>query len=452
MKLNIFFKTAFVSSVVAVSCLVAQVEQRPAFPKKLSLAEAKKIALQDNPDLQVTLARINQALAKIDAAQSFYLPTVDFNASGQRQIDTARQNRRTAHRDAYSSFGVSLDATWTVYEGLARKFQLMAEKLGQNIAEHNHEDAQRQLLLAVASAYYTALLERQNVIIAVDDYMYNKKLQENAEKKLRHGTGTKSDVLNFEIQAKNADADRVMSELNYHSAILALSELLYVDPSTVPANPVDCMKNLELDPVDDYLKAPAIKSFAELSEYAIENRPDLKSAKQAILMHEALASVQKGGFHPIVEAFGSYGFSRDHNLSFNSVNDEAVIGLRLSWNIFNGNRTRAQIAQEVANRMEQEANAKAIRSKILNDIASQITIIEQAKRLADLKNETQVLAKQARDLVQKEYDNGRVTATRLNEAQTDLTNAQGAYIKAVINYWLYRQNLDATTSQILDVK
>ena len=35
---------------------------------------------------------------------------------------------------------------------------------------------------------------------------------------------------------------------------------------------------------------------------------------------------------------------------------------------------------------------------------------------------------------------------------TDLTNAQGAYAKAVINYWLYRQNLEATTGKILEIK
>ena len=65
-------------------------------------------------------------------------------------------------------------------------------------------------------------------------------------------------------------------------------------------------------------------------------------------------------------------------------------------------------------------------------------------------DETEKLAEETRDLVRTEYNIGRVTATRLNEAQTDLTNAQAARAKAIILYWQYRENLAATTGKIME--
>lgn len=420
----------------------AQVADAPV-PQHLSLQEAKNIALRDNPDLHASQARIQAALARINEAQAAYLPTLNLNASGARQLDFARQNKRSEKREAVSSFSVGLEASYTLFDGLARRFELTSQTLAHDIALSNHANAQRQLLLAVATAYYTALLERQNVIIAIDDQKYNKQLQENAEKKLRHGTGTRSDVLNFEIQAKMADARRIMAEINSETAILALAELLSIPPEKMP-------RDIQLDTVQDYLKAAPLPDFEHLCRYAYENRPDLKAATSAIEQNQAQIEQRRADWMPTLQAFGSYGFSRDHNLSFQDVNDEAQIGLRLSWNLFAGGETQARLAQATAARLEAEAARTTLRQAIASDIATQINIIQQAQRLADLKNETMQLAQRARDLVQKEYEIGRVTATRLNEAQTDLTSAKGDYIKAVINYWQYRQNLDATTAHILN--
>ena len=92
----------------------------------------------------------------------------------------------------------------------------------------------------------------------------------------------------------------------------------------------------------------------------------------------------------------------------------------------------------------------ALKQDIEKQVANQHTATNEARTLADLKNETEKLAEETRDLVRTEYNIGRVTATRLNEAQTDLTNAQAARAKAIILYWQYRENLAATTGKIME--
>lgn len=414
-------------------------------PQKLTLTEAKQLALRGNPDLLVTEARIQAAAARIKEADAAYMPSLDFVFDGKRQINTAAPEKGIAHKDAYGAFNTQLQGSYTLYDGLSRRHALIISEFEKQIADLNHENAQRKLLLAVATAYFQAMLERQNVIINIDDFDYNKRLQDNAEKKLRHGTGTRSDVLNFEIQAKNAEGERLLSELNFRISILALAELLGITPAQIP-------DNLELDAIRDYQKASQLPDYKSLCDYAFNHRPDLEAADLAIKVQSERTEAARSNYQPTISLYGTYGFNRYHDLEYRNENTGATIGLQLSWNVFNGGSTQAKVMEAVAGRLENEAAKKTLSQSILHEIARQLRTIDQAKQLADLKNETQTLAMQARDLVQKEYDIGKVTATRLNEAQNDLTNAQGAYAKAVINYWLYRQNLEATTGYILEIK
>lgn len=421
-------------------------QQAAMLPRKLSLLDAKKIALKDNPDLQKTIARLQAAYARVLQAKAAFAPSINLYADSNRTINASKGDRHGVHTDAYSRHDIGLAASYVLYNGHADTFRVIAQELGEKIAELNHTDAQRKLLLSVTTAYYDALLERQNVIIAVDDFKYNKKLQENAEKKLKHGTGTRSDVLNFQIQAQNADASRQLAERNFKVAVLALGELLGVNPSQIPAD-------IELDEVENYLQAPDIEPYEKLLTSAIENRPDLQAANVAISQQQAVENQYRGANLPTISANANYGFSkRDNTHYFRNDYEDASIGISMNWNILDGHETRARVAEAYAQRLEYEASRQSLLQSIKHDLQNRIYTIDYAKSIAALKDETQKLAMQARDLVQKEYDTGRVTATRLNEAQTDLTSAQGDYAKAVINYWLNRENLEAATGSILKVK
>ena len=188
-------------------------QYRPPLPKKLSLEEAKKIALQANPSLQVTVARLQAAAAQLQQAQSNYMPTLDLTASVQRTQEVPKQNGGNG-RSHFTTYNAGASFDWTLYDGMARKYDNIAKRSGMKIAESNHEDAQRSLLLSVATAYYDTLLEVENIRIAKEDLKYNIDLQDTAQKKLERGAGNRSDVLNFQIKAKGAQANLIQSEQN----------------------------------------------------------------------------------------------------------------------------------------------------------------------------------------------------------------------------------------------
>jgi outer membrane protein TolC len=61
------------------------------------------------------------------------------------------------------------------------------------------------------------------------------------------------------------------------------------------------------------------------------------------------------------------------------------------------------------------------------------------------------LSVKVRDSIEKSYKAGVATITRLNEAQTDLTRAEGAVAAARISSLLALEQLDAETGRILEL-
>jgi outer membrane protein TolC len=417
-------------------------QYRPPLPKKLSLEEAKKIALQANPSLQVTVARLQAAAAQLQQAQSNYMPTLDLTASVQRTQEVPKQNGGNG-RTHFTTYNAGASFDWTLYDGMARKYDNIAKRVGMKIAEFNHEDAQRSLLLSVATAYYDSLLEVENIRIAKEDLKYNIDLQDTAQKKLERGAGNRSDVLNFQIKAKGAQANLIQAEQNLKIRHYTLVQLLGYSPSEVP-------EGFELISAGDYSKDPALPSIEECIAYAMEHRPDIMAQNDIIERQTAMVDYYGSDNHPQIGLFADYGLTRRKNPKFTHHDDSLVFGAQVRWNVFNGNKTRARVAEAYAGVLEARASLDALKQDIEKQVANQHVATNEARTLADLKTETEKLAEETRDLVRTEYNIGRVTATRLNEAQTDLTNAQAARVKAIILYWQYRENLAASTGKIME--
>ena len=415
---------------------------KPPLPQKLSLAEAKKIALESNPSLQMTVARLQAAAAQLQQSQADYMPTLDLNASVQRTQEVPQQNGGTG-RSHFTTYNAGASFSWTLYDGMARKYDNMAKQLGVKIAESNHEDARRSLLLSVATAYYDSLLEVENIRIAKEDLKYNIDLQDTAQKKLSRGAGNRSDVLNFQIKAKGAESNLIQAEQNLKIRHYTLAQLLGYSPSEIP-------EGFELMPADDYSKDAELPSIAACIEYAFEHRPDIAAQQDAMMRQSALVNYYDSANMPQLNLFADYGLTRRSNPHFSHRDDSLVFGAQVRWNVFNGNKTRARVAEAYAGVLEQRAALDALKQDIEKQVANQHTATLEARTLADLKLETAKLAEETRDLVRTEYNIGRVTATRLNEAQTDLTNAQGARAKAIILYWQYRENLAATIAKNIE--
>ncbi len=424
----------------------------------LDLPTAAKIALSENPSLQAAQARVEQAAQVVKQAQSAYWPQVDAFGGYQRQeLSKNTYTLQYSALNAYlSSIGqptisnpedyyqVGLKATWLLFNGLAREFTLAAAKYGEKASAAARDDAQRLLLLGVASNYLQGQLAKENVTIAKADEAFNQRLLTEAKLRYDVGTGPLSDVLNFQVRVNQAQSQRIQQERIYRTNLISLAALLGLPQGRLPEQ----VRLADLAPTT--AEEQALPQVGPLVDMALSRRPDLQQSEWRVKQAEANVTTAKSGYYPTVALNGDYTGERMNDMSFGSDDFGNSVGLGLNWNIFAGGLTRAKTGEANAVLMIAERGQDDTRLQITSDINLVTTQIGAAQEQLTLQETNTQLVQQQRDLVEKEYKAGVGSLVRLNESQRDLIVSQGQLALSRVGLRLLWYNLQASTGQILD--
>ena len=201
--------------------------------KSLSLADAQRIALKNNPDYLSAAFSINAARAKYYQALGAYSPSIsaDFTLRNAHNWTTNQVNKgdhgdkdHTLRTDSFTT-NTGVSANLLLFDGLAREFNWMAAKRGVAYQKNMEADACRLLMRSVAYAYNEVLLAIENRRIAEEDRKFQKTSLKDTQYKFDAGAVPLSDVLNFQILMNNADVSMIQAEYQYETAIYALAVL-----------------------------------------------------------------------------------------------------------------------------------------------------------------------------------------------------------------------------------
>ncbi|MFW6373749.1 MAG: TolC family protein [Thermodesulfobacteriota bacterium] len=424
----------------------------PALPKVLDLETAQRIASADNPSLAAALDRVRQARARVMQARSAYWPSVDADASGARvwtpenqlQFRDIPEFGDLEQDDTVSIYRASLSATWLLFDGFARKFHTAASRFAEQGTLAARADARRLILSAVADSYYNAQLARENMAIAAANEAFNKRQAEDARARREVGTGSLSDVLNFEVQVNSARTELLQARESYRIALYGLAALMGIPEAEFPAD-------LALAELDD--EQPAELTLPEpepLILYAYQNRPDLLGDEFERLRAESNIGVAKSRFLPSIALTGSVDGERADDLGYEGDDFGGSIALTFSYNLFEGGNNLARLREARAALAEAENLLQDTRISVASDVREALASLQSAQEQVTLQRENAKLVRQNRDLVEKEYNAGQASLVRLNEAQRNLIRAQSRLAQALVSLRQAWQNLAAATGEILE--
>ena len=420
----------------------------------LDLQTAARIALTGNPTLDVAQARVDQAREAIAQSRSAYWPRLDLTVSGSRVAlsDNALQYQESVARALYGPsagvddpeayFSAGLTASWVLFDGFARKFNLAAAGHGYASAAAAREDTRRLLLQAVTEAFLSAQLSLENIAIANADESFNQRLLTEANLRYEVGTGALSDVLNFEVKANSAKAERIVAEKNYQTARIGLAALLGVRQARLPQS----IRLAELAPVTAAeLESPAVD---RLIKGAYGLRPDIQQTEWLVQQAEADAQAKRAAYFPTISLSASYNGERTDDPGFEGDDFGNTIGVNLTYNLFSGGLSQAQYQQAKARLREAEKVRQSAKINVTSEVRTAVERLLSAQKQLLLQRDNARLVKQNRDLVEKEYKAGVGSLVRLNEAQRDLTRATVGLAVARVALRQARYDLKSVSGEI----
>lgn len=421
----------------------------------LDLKTAMAVAIAGSPTLAAAAERVAQATERVNQAAAAWWPTLNATAAGSRvdQSNTEYATNLALARALNPSATVTnpenyytagLSATWVLFDGFNRRFSIAGARYGEARSRASLLEARRLLLSSVAASFHQAQLAREGIAIAEAAEAFNLQQLDNAKARYRVGTGALSDTLNFEIQANAARADRITSERSYALAITGLAAIMGLPTAALPDG-LEPTRLQEESP--EYMTLPA--SETELA-YAMNHRPDIQQIDYVIKQAQATVESARARYYPSVALTGSLDGTRAGDASLTEDDFGNTIGLYLNYNLFSGGADAARIREAKRVVTESQRNRDTVGITVANDIRQALSNLSAAQRQLALQVANAALVKQNRDLVEKEYASGQGSLVRLNEAQRDLTQAQGRLALARVglrNAWI---SLEAASARILE--
>lgn len=327
-------------------------------------------------------------------------------------------NARNAVEEEFEAYTISVVADWIMFNGFDRKFSILEAKFGEAQSEAALVEAHRILLEAVAQAYFAAQLSRENIAIAEADESFNQLQLKQAELRKKVGTGSKSDVLNFQVRVNAARAASITARQSYATALIALAELLALPdakfPETMDVAPLQEASLETLEPPD----------ADQLVAYAKEHRPDLDVTELGVDRANAVIGRAKSYFYPSVRAQVSKDAARDNNIGFREDDFSTTIGVAGTYELFAGGRNMARLRETKAARSEAEHLVAETELAVASDVRMAVEELRAAQERLVLQRANAILVQENRDLVEKGWAGGVEPLVRLNEAQRDLVSAQ----------------------------
>lgn len=303
----------------------------------LGLEDAVRIALNGHQRIQQAQELYSASSAMATAAHSDHFPRVDFNFSYDRLRDDPTQTLNgipvtVSDRDMVH---YAISVKQPLFTGFALSARKKLADLNVDMAAYDLQQARRQLALDVNISALQLLQMKATQRLARRQQEQFKNHLADVKAAYDQGMVAGNDRLKAEVALATADQQL---QKTTSQVIMARSRLnlLIGRPQQ---NPLEIIE-------PKLLKQPQ-QNLQELTDIALQQRPEIHSAKLALTSSGEDIRLINSRNHPQVALVASYWRDGD-NLSTShndySDKDNASIGIHLDWNLFSGGADHARLA------------------------------------------------------------------------------------------------------------
>jgi outer membrane protein len=410
---------------------------RPGVARKISLAEAIRLAQQNSPEaIQAEGTERTSKAARMSAVGAI-LPSASLNAGhvvqfggGQTRINQNGEEVTVAQKPVNST-GLSMNMT--LFDGGQRLYNLRTAKSQIEAAEANRVAVKYNVALNVKQQYYAVLAAIESEDAARLQMAQANEQFKTSIAKVRAGVATRSDSLRGVIQVGNAQLALINAQSSKEAADASLTRLVgsavavTADPASVQENMAALPDSAELAALA--LNGPAVGQAQANLDAAKESR---KASKTTYLPSLSASYSRSGSGTDPRFGFGTDPFSYNGRLSFS-----------LSYPLFNNFQREEQVVRaKVA-----EVNAKAaLRDTELGaqeSLTQNIGALRSASQRVAVQVASVAAAEEDVRVQQQRYNIGASTLLDLITSQAALATAQQALIQARYDYRIARAQLEA---------
>ena len=403
----------------------------------LTLEDALRITAEKNRDIQKALEYRNQVEAIYVTERAAALPQIVITAYVSNARDESQKAfgigfpLRTNTRSAGMGLSQSL-FTWGQVGAAIR-----AAKVGIATADDQLRIFRQAAFRDVSASFYDILFAKDLHAIAKQNLEQKIRRYDEAQKKNAVGVATDYDVLSGKVDVENAQPAVIQTENLIRMSRERLWFLLGTDEKEV-----DVKGTLEtvISPYPDYQEA---------EEIARKKRPELSDLRHRIQVAEELIKIANSGDKPRLDLRAGYGW-RDLDVGPDQQANGAAwsAGLFVTYPIFDGLRTRGQVAQAKSNLASLKIDEAKLIDSIRLEVRDAVNAVLEAGEIIKALSGTVARAERLLTMAEKGYEYGVNTKLVVDDAELNVVQAKGNLTRAKRDYLVACVNLERATGTL----
>jgi multidrug efflux system outer membrane protein len=378
------------------------------------LNELIQIALQENKDLKVAVARIGQFVGRYVTTRAALFPQIGAGASGgmQRVTEKGFTPLPSSVSNPNDVWGVFLNGNWEIDIWGKIRRATEAARAGILSSEEGRRTVILSLVAAVASAYIDLRdADREMEISRKTAEAYKESLRIF---ELRFKEGFSSSI---EVNMIKAEYEQALSRIFFYEKTIpqlenALSILLGRNPGPIPRG-----KTL------DALALPDVPSG--LPSGLLEQRPDIRGAEQDLIAANAQIGVAKSLYYPAISLTAAFGYSStDLSKLFTSKAQAWSFAAPVVAPIFTAGAIKGQVKLAEARQQELVVRYQQVIQTAFREVDDSLVDQKQTKPQLEALGRQVVALKEYARLAQVRFDEGYTSYLEVLDANRSLFNAE----------------------------
>ncbi|MBW2495124.1 MAG: efflux transporter outer membrane subunit [Deltaproteobacteria bacterium] len=398
------------------------------------LQELIRIALEENQDLGIAAARVEEFRAVLGVTRADQFPTVDITASGAQTEGSDNVFPGSVPgfgNDKVENYRLSADVFWELdlFGRLRRSTEAARAQLLAT------EEAQRSITISLVASVASSYMLLRDLDAQLEIARRTESTRTDSlgiiQARFDKGTVPKLDVNQAEIELAVASAAVAAAERAVTQTENALAVLLGRNPGAIP-------RGLALE---QQTLPPGIPSG--LPSELLQRRPDVLASEAELAAQTARIGVAQAARWPSLSLTGALGFeSDDLSTLTDSGSDFWSAGLGIVQPLFNAGRNRSRVEAEEA-RTEQALLAyEQTVQRAFREVEDALVAVRTYRAEHEARRRQVAAARSAATLSRARYDGGVSSYLEVLDTERSLFNAEltesqtlRLYINAIIELY-----------------
>jgi outer membrane protein TolC len=416
--------------------------------ENLSKNEAVNIALEHNYDIKVVNNNVKIAENSASIYNSGYLPTVSATGGANYKDQDSENEFQDGRVINQSSTSKTLNASgglnYLLFDGMGRKYNYKRLKELYNLSEIQAQQVIENTVLQLLTAYYEVARLTQNQINQKTSLSISKDRLLREKYKYQYGQNTQLDMLNSEVDVNNDSINLLNINRELSNAKRNLNLILGRE----------IQRDFEVDTTVTYAIDLTMENV--LSSAKVRNKV-LQQADKNIELSNYDLKINKSGWYPSIGVNGGYGWNNLHTDS-DVANPFALAantsyglqaGLSLSWNIFDGGRTKTRVQNAKIAIDNSEIIKEQIEQELERNVANAWETYQNSLFVLQAERKNMETNKRNFERSSEQFKLGQIISVEFRVAQINYLNSVTNYNKAKYLAKIAELNLLQLSGQLL---